>query len=69
MENNIRCDHSQCPMKSKCLNYKERIDKTKPHWGSYPYEIFKGKCFRDIETPEDYADKIIEVIKPLPNEY
>jgi hypothetical protein len=44
------CDFEQCPVKDTCAFFCPTMDKTKTrHWGIYPYEIRKGKCYEKRE--------------------
>jgi hypothetical protein len=46
----ILCDFAQCPKKDTCAFYCPTMDKTKTlHWGAYPFETFKGRCYQKRE--------------------
>lgn len=57
----ILCDYQQCPMKFRCAFFCPTMDKSKTlHYGSYPFEVRKGRCFQEKEPDV----KIINFNKP-----
>lgn len=63
----ILCDFEICPMKSKCAFYCPTMDKSKTvHYGSYPYEVLKGRCFEEIDV-DDIVKKVTDFLNPFKN--
>jgi hypothetical protein len=54
----ILCDFEECPKHLTCAFFCVGFVKAKTlHWGAYPYEKKKGKCYKEKEIDDPIIDK------------